>query len=245
MLINLLFLLVVLFPFDLRSQTLENLFNSPVHVLANIKKDENITINYGSFDIEWVKNLKLLLPCENIPLPKRHSRLPNASRSYRNGTHRGIDFFANWGTNVRAVAPGTIIRSDHNYLEYPADFREQMLQACGNVGHTPSDIFNNVLLGKAVIIDHGFNLVPGFRTISIYAHLSSINEDIIGGTKVKSGQLIGKTGNTGTKQSTLGTRKEAHLHWELILQKDKKEIYLGKDVPHKELYSMLSNIFYK
>ena len=29
------------------------------------------------------------------------------------------------------------------------------------------------------------------------------------------------------------------------IDKDKKEIYLGKDVPHKELYSMLSNIFYK
>ena len=245
MVTNLLILVLVIFSFDLKSQTLENQINSPVHVLANIKKEINNAINNDSFDKEWVKNLKLLLPCENVPLPKRHSRLPNASRSYRNGTHRGIDFFANWGTNVRAVAQGTIIRSDHNYSEYPADFREQMLQVCGNVGHTPSDIFNNVLLGKTIIIDHGFNLVPGFRTISIYAHLSSINKNIIGGTKVKSGQLIGKTGNTGTKQSTLGTRKEAHLHWELILQKNKKEIYLGKNIPHKELYSMLSSIFYK
>ena len=245
MLINLLLLVLIIFSFDLKSQTLENQINSPVHVLANIKKEINNAINNDSFDKEWVKNLKLLLPCENVPLPKRHNRLPNASRSYRNGTHRGIDFFANWGTNVRAVAQGTIIRSDHNYSEYPADFREQMLQVCGNVGHTPSDIFNNVLLGKTIIIDHGFNLVPGFRTISIYAHLSSINKNIIGGTKVKSGQLIGKTGNTGTKQSTLGTRKEAHLHWELILQKNKKEIYLGKNIPHKELYSMLSSIFYK
>ena len=55
--------------------------------------------------------------------------------------------------------------------------------------------------------------------------------------------MIGKTGNSGTRPSTLGTKKEAHLHWELILQKDNKEIYLGKDMQYDKLYSMLSNIF--
>ena len=55
--------------------------------------------------------------------------------------------------------------------------------------------------------------------------------------------MIGKTGNSGTRPSTLGTRKEAHLHWELILQKDNEEIYLGKDMQYDKLYSMLSNIF--
>ena len=120
-----------------------------------------------------------------------------------------------------------------------------MLRSSGNVGHTPSDIFNNVLLGKAIFLDHGFELIPGFRTISIYAHLSSINKDIIGGAKVEAGQYIGKTGNSGTKASTLGTRKEAHLHWELILQKDNEEIYLGKGMTYEKLYSMLLDIFNK
>ena len=64
-----------------------------------------------------------------------------------------------------------------------------MLQACGIVGHTPSDIFNNVLLGQSIFIDHGFNLIPGFRTISIYAHLSSVDKKIIGGAKVEAGQI--------------------------------------------------------
>ena len=118
-----------------------------------------------------------------------------------------------------------------------------MLQSCGIVGHTPSDIFNNILLGKSIIIDHGFNLIPGFRTISIYAHLSDIDKKIIGGAKVEAGQMIGKTGNSGTRPSTHGTKKEAHLHWELILQKNNKEIYLGKDMQYDKLYNMLSNIF--
>ena len=118
-----------------------------------------------------------------------------------------------------------------------------MLKSSGKVGHTPSDIFNSVLLGKAIFLDHGFDLVPGFRVITIYAHLSSIENDIVGGAVVEAGQIIGRTGNTGTRPSTLGTKKEAHLHWEMILQKDNKEIHLGKDIPHEKLYSMLINIF--
>ena len=242
--IKLLFVGILICSIDLRSQTLENPNTSPVHTLGTIKKDTIKTIHLSSFNPEWVKDLKLLLPCENINLSKRSSSLPNAPRKYRNGTHRGIDFFANWGTNIRAVAPGLIIRSDQHYKEYPADFREKMLQSCAIVGYTPSDIFNNILLGKSIIIDHGFNLIPGFRTISIYAHLSSINESITGGTKVEQGQFIGKTGNTGTRPSTLGTKEESHLHWELILQKNNEEIYLGEGMAYKPLYEMLSEIFF-
>ena len=242
--INILFVGLIFFSIELKSQTLENPNTSPIHTLGTIEKDTSKLVSFNSFNPEWVKDLKLLLPCENINLSKRSSRLPNAPRKYRNGTHRGIDFFANWGTNIRAVAPGVIIRSDQHYIEYPADFREKMLQSCGIVGHTPSDIFNNILLGKSIIIDHGFNLIPGFRTISIYAHLSSINENITGGTKVKQGQLIGKTGNTGTRPSTLGTKKESHLHWELILQKNNEEIFLGEGMAYKPLYKMLSEIFF-
>ena len=242
--INILFVIIILFSLELKSQTLENPNTSPIHTLGTIEKDTLKLISYNIFNPEWVKELKLLLPCENINISNKSSRLPNAPRKYRNGVHRGIDFFANWGTDIRSVAPGVVIRSDHNYKEYPADFREKMLQSCGIVGHTPSDIFNNVLLGKSIIIDHGFNLVPGFRTISIYAHLSSIKENIVGGTKVNAGQIIGKTGNTGTRPSTLGTKKEAHLHWELILQKDNEEIYLGEGMTYEPLYKMLSEIFF-
>jgi murein DD-endopeptidase MepM/ murein hydrolase activator NlpD len=119
-----------------------------------------------------------------------------------------------------------------------------MLDASAKVGHTPSDIFNNVLLGQAIFLDHGFDLIPGFRTISIYAHLSHINENIKPGTKIKMGDVMGKTGNSGIRESTLGSRAGAHLHWEMILQKDEQEIYLGKDVSNPDLYEMLNRIFY-
>jgi len=227
----------------IRAQVLDNPGNSPTHVLSTIKAAEIRQPLPANFDVKWVDSLSLLLPCEGIQVPKRATRLPNAPRDYRSGTHRGIDFFANWGTLVRAVADGTVIRADHNYQEIPADYRMQLLSASARVGHTPSDIFNSVLLGKAVFLDHGFELIPDFRAISIYAHLSSIDTSITTGAFLKAGQNIGKSGNTGTRESTLGTKKESHLHWEMILQKGYKEIYLGKDVPNPDLYDMLGDIF--
>ena len=226
-------------------QTGEDPNNSPIHVLSTIEKYPQTIKNNDPFDQEMVKDLKLLLPCEDIHVPKRGTRLPNAPRDYRSGTHRGIDFFANWGTPVRAVADGSVIRADHHYLEVPAGFRSGLLSASSRVGHTPSDIFNSVLLGKAIFLDHGFDLIPGFRTITIYAHLSSINKDVIPGSTIKAGHMIGQSGNTGTRESTLGTKNDAHLHWEMILQKGNKEIYLGKDMPYEQLYTMLDNIFIK
>jgi len=240
MIFSLIFILVQI----TQGQNLENSNTSPIHILGSIEEANTYSKSNPDFDPSWVKDLKLLLPCKGVIVPNRASRLPNAPRDYRNGTHRGVDFFANWGTDVRAVADGLVVRADHNYEEYPPDFRKKMLKSSGKVGHTPSDIFNSVLLGKTVILDHGFDLVPGFRTITIYAHLSNIKNNLFGGSVVKAGQIIGKTGNTGTQPSTLGTKKESHLHWELILQKDTKEIYLGKNIAYENLYKMLKDIFH-
>ena len=239
-------LIVFLLNSILFSQIIESSKNSPLNVLSSkiltnkkIKLDDKKKV----FDPKWVDSLKLVLPCENVKVPKRAMRLPNAPRDYRNGVHKGIDFFANWGTPVRAVAEGTVIRSDLFYEEVPAEFRESMLESSAKVGNTPSDIFNSILLGKAVFLDHGFNLVPGFRVISIYAHLSHIDKKIKPGYIMKSGELMGKSGNTGMRESTLGSKSGSHLHWEMILQKDKDEIYLGRNLENPELFNMLTRIF--
>ena len=186
---------------------------------------------------------KLFLPVEKLKIPKRASRLPNAPRDYRSGIHRGIDFFSNWGTPVRAVADGIIIRSDLNYKEVPADFRVKMLNNASKLNRTPSDIFNELLLGQAVIVDHGFDLFAGFRAITIYAHLSSIDKKIVPGYKIKGGETFGRSGNTGTRPSTLGTRDESHLHWELILQDNKGEYYFGQNINYENLQLALNQIF--
>ena len=66
---------------------------------------------------------------------------------------------------MKAVADGIIIRSDQNYEEVPAEFGENLLKASSKVGNTPSDIFNNVLLGKSVFIDRGFDLVKALGAL--------------------------------------------------------------------------------
>ena len=188
---------------------------------------------------------KIILPIDGLSFPNRASRLPNAPRSYRSGTHRGVDFFSNWGTPVRSVADGIIIRSDINYKEMPADFRIEMLKRASLINRTPSDIFNELLLGQAVIIDHGLELFPGYRSISIYAHLSSIIPKFETGYNIKSGEIFGYSGNTGTSPSTKGTKDESHLHWELILQDSKGEYYFGQDLEYSELIEALDSLFIK
>ena len=240
------FLFFYIFTNVCSAQMYEKTKNSPLSILSIIKKEHHKPKRIAEdFNPLWVDSLKLILPCENVPVPKRTMRLPNAPRRYRNGIHRGIDFFANWGTPISAVASGVVVRADHNYREVPADFRVDMLKASAKVGKTPSDIFNNILLGKSVFLDHGFELVPGFRTITIYAHLSHIENEIKPGYKIKAGEVIGKSGNTGMRESTIGSRAGSHLHWELILQKDDDEIYLGRNMPNPELYQMLKRIFEK
>ena len=187
--------------------------------------------------------MKLLLPCENVPVPERPLLLPNAPRSYRHGTHRGIDFYVNWGTPVRAVADGVIIRAEHDYKEMSADFRLDVLSDAKILGRTPSDVFEHLLLGQAVYIDHGFDLVPGYRAVTIYAHMSHINPNITIGSIVRSGEVIGQSGNTGTKDSTLKKKTGAHLHWEMILQNKVGEYYLGQGLKSDSLYVLFQNIF--
>ena len=229
---------------SLNAQAINLPKNSPISVLSSIETANVEHSNeMATFDPRWVDSLSLSLPCYDVPVPKRTMRLPNAPRNYRNGTHRGLDFFANWGTPVRSVADGIVVRSDLHYEEVPADFRENLLKSTTKVGHTPSDIFNSVLLGKSVFLDHGFDLIPGFRTISIYAHLSHIEKEIIPGAVVKRGELLGKSGNTGMRESTIGSKAGSHLHWEMILQKGEQEIYLGKGMSNPELYDMLVRIF--
>jgi murein DD-endopeptidase MepM/ murein hydrolase activator NlpD len=185
----------------------------------------------------------LLLPCKDLNVPRKASRLPNAPRAYRSGIHRGIDFFSNWGTEVMAAADGIIIRSDLHYEEVPADFRIEILKRATRLNRTPSDIFNTVLLGKVVVIDHGFDLFPGFRSITIYAHLSHINPKIKPGYIIKAGDVFAQSGNTGTQPGTMGTREESHLHWELILQDAKGEFYFGQNLPYEKLYPALKSLF--
>lgn len=70
-----------------------------------------------------------------------------------------------------------------------------------------------------------------------------LKKKISPGSKVEAGQILGRSGNTGTRPSTLGTKEESHLHWELILQDAKGEYYFGQDMDYESLLSALNQIF--
>ena len=67
---------ILLFQFIL-GQSLENYNTSPMHILGTINKVDITNQHDTTFNIEWVKELKLLLPCKNTKVPKRSTRLPS------------------------------------------------------------------------------------------------------------------------------------------------------------------------
>ncbi len=87
--------------------------------------------------------------------------------------HRAIDYAASYGTPVYSTANGVITTK-------------------GRKG----------ALGKAIIIQHGFDYT------TVYAHLSKYAKNLYKGKKVKKGQIIGYVGSTGRSTG-------AHLHYEL------------------------------
>ena len=194
-----------------------------------------------SFD--YLPDNMLLMPCPGIVTPKWSNLLPNAPRAYRSGTHRGIDFPSPYGSEIQSVASGVVIRADRNYTEVTNRFRESLLEKAATIGRTPSDVFEHILFGRAVFIDHGLDLVEGKRLVSIYAHLSEIADGIVVGAKVARGETLGKVGNSGTSDGAKGNRESAHLHFELIIQDKTGERYMGQGLPDRELKKLLNRLF--
>ncbi len=89
--------------------------------------------------------------------------------------------------------------------------------------------YSRVGYGNFVIIDHGF----GYKTR--YAHMSSIFVEE--GMKVKRGDFIGKTGNTGKSSGP-------HLHYEVIYKDNPINPinYVDLDIPVKEYSSMVRHV---
>ena len=207
---------------------------------------ENLTSlspNGANITIAELKNLNLLLPCAGVSLPKRANLLPNAPRPYRSGIHRGIDFPASYGSEVRSVSDGIVIQATHGYQEISPELRESFLIKARKIGRTPHDVYNHITLGRSVTIDHGMNLIPGKRVISVYGHLSQIDDHIQVGTAVVQGEKIGLSGNSGTRDGAIGSLNNAHLHFELIIQDKRGESYLGQGLEYQELMNLLTSIF--
>ena len=183
------------------------------------------------------------LPSKDYPVPEYLNLLPNALREYRSGSHHGIDFAIPLNGPIMAVSGGSIVRSNPTHSDVDIDTYNAFLETTQQLSKTPEDIYNYILLGKSIVIDHGYSIASNFRTISVYAHLSSIADGILPGAKVDKGQLIGFSGNTGTSSGSLRNEKGAHLHWELHFEDKSGKYFLGQNIPPELLKENIDLLF--
>ena len=185
------------------------------------------------------------LPSKDYLVPSILNLLPNANREYRSGIHEGIDFSTPLNTPITAVSDGIVVRSNPQHNDVDIDTYNALLAITAKLSKTPDDIYHYILLGKAVVIDHGYTITQKFRTISVYAHLSSIPEGIVPGARVEQGTIIGFSGNTGTSDGALRNNKGAHLHWEMHFDDKDGRYFLGQNIPPNYLQSNIELLFNK
>ena len=151
-----------------------------------------------------------IYPIEGACLPQGDQLMPNAPRTYRLGTHEGVDFYGvdncvaiGLGTPVMAAKAGTVTRVDHGYV----DLTQQTLNAL-LANPTPAESFD-AFRGRQVWVDHGNGIV------TYYCHLSGVASELQVGDAVAQGEVIAYVGESGTPGSVTTPGTEYHLHWEV------------------------------
>jgi murein DD-endopeptidase MepM/ murein hydrolase activator NlpD len=167
----------------------------------------------------------LRLPIEGVGLPDDPDLLPNAPRDYRGGYHEGIDFPASTGTPVHAVADGTIVRIDHDFMDWDPESERIALYEAVQLGYTPARTLD-LIRGRQVWIDHGD------RIVTRYAHLSAV-ADLAVGDKVSAGDVIGAVGSSGYPEGG------PHLHLEVRIGTS----YLGDGLSGDALIAAVTAAF--
>lgn len=177
-------------------------------------------------------------PIEGARISMTAGQLPGAPRSYRNGTHEGVDFYNGFsgvkifrGVPVLAAAEGVVIRIDHTYEEMTAEERVEYRNISAQSSTTPEDILDK-FRGRQVWLEHQGNV------ISRYAHLDTVNSRLTVGDAVYAGQQIGTIGNSGTPPAITGGEGEMHLHFEIWADED----YLGKGLSAEDVRFLLRSI---
>ena len=138
------------------------------------------------------EGLKLRCPLDGPP--RKITSVMGSDRADGKRRHKGVDFASTWGEPVRAVADGKVVLAGLDRKEGapinvdPAEAGKIKRSSMG-----PGGLF--------VMLRHDNGL------ITAYMHLASYEVKV--GQSVKMGQLIGRVGKTGIRESG------AHLHFEL------------------------------
>ena len=178
-------------------------------------------------------------PVEGACMPSSDNLLPNAPRTYRNGVHEGLDFYDGYscasitvGTPVFAMASGTVIRADVDFVDLTAEEVAELDATTTAQGYSDPETLDRYR-GRQVWIDHGGDVVTR------YCHLLSIVEDIVEGQEVEQGHLIAAVGESGTPESVTNPGTEYHLHAEVRIG----DSFLGADLPPDEVRRLYTRLF--
>ncbi len=182
---------------------------------------------------------RLRMPIAGARLPDIDRSLPGAPRLYRFGIHEGVDLYTETagvpivkGTAVLAAASGRVTRADVDYTEATGGEVDRWLRETQEKRMTPAWI-EDKLGGRQVWIDHGGGLSTR------YLHLSGVAPGLKPGTTVKSGDVIGYVGNSGTPEAAAGYPSDVHLHFEVRIG----DGYLGQWLSPIETRRWLGRLF--
>jgi murein DD-endopeptidase MepM/ murein hydrolase activator NlpD len=178
------------------------------------------------------------LPFPNATLPDRPRSYPGARRLYRYGIHTGMDLYANdagglgFGSPVRAIAEGEVVRIDHDYEPLtPAQFEAAIDQA--EAEHRTNPELFELFMGRQVQLQHDVQVK------SIYGHLDSTAATLNVGDEIQEGTPIGTVGLSGTSAGAYGYTDGVHLHYEIWIG----DRYLGEGLSLYETMRIWQAIF--
>lgn len=215
-----------------------------------IPKKENNTSVIASFKIKLNNKILngvdeyltgYLFPIKDGVFPENLIYLPGAPRTYRNGTHKGIDIHfrkdkmdkpieLTFQDKVIAVADGTVVRADNDYLPMTMEDYNREINYTNNENVT---FVEKDFGGRQIWIDHANGVMTS------YNHLSSIKSGIKKGTNVKKGDYIGTVGNSGLMGEINGTNEGIHLHFEIWVNGE----FLGDKMEPEQVKKLLQYFF--
>jgi murein DD-endopeptidase MepM/ murein hydrolase activator NlpD len=175
-----------------------------------------------------------VMPIAGSCLPTQDTLMPNWTRSYRQGTHEGVDLYQadncvpiEKGTPVVAMKAGRVIRADLDYKDLTTETLARYL------ANPQTEEALDQFRGRQVWIDHGGGVVTR------YCHLGGIAAGITQGSQVSAGQLIAYVGESGTPESVNAPGTQYHLHFEVRVG----ATYLGRDLPIEEVRRLYQALF--
>lgn len=190
------------------------------------------------------KKLDIILPKVTLPfsgaiLPLRPRSYPGARRLYRYGVHNGLDLYGldvaaglEIGSPVRAIADGSVIRADSNYIEMtPGQYEAATARTVYE--HRTPPAMEDLFLGRQVHVEHGNGVE------SRYAHLGSVEWSIVITPVISQSMVIGTVGVSGTSSGAYATSDGAHLHFEIWVNGR----YLGEGLSLEETMRLWRWVF--